>query len=244
MSLNLQDPGTLLEAAATAPFVSLDTISPSGGLLVISPHPDDETLGCGQALSTAAVSGRKVGIVLLTDGEGSHPNSQEYNEKRLKELRLREFAEAVAQLAPDAEVRLLRLGLRDGATSRATIARSDVERAIQFAQSISARSIWSTWGNDPHCDHETAAHLAEQIADAVELPLWSYAVWGRFEKLTQPVKPVRFQADLAKQRKLHAMRAYRSQLTALITDDREGFVMPPVLVEHFAQQPEIFIRER
>ncbi len=244
MSLTLQDLGTLLEAATSAPFVSLDTISPPGGLLIISPHPDDETLGCGQALSTAAASGRKIGIVLLTDGEGSHPNSQQYGEKRLKALRLGEFTEAVAKLAPDENVCLCRLRLLDGATSHTTIARSDVDRVIQFAQSISARTIWSTWGDDPHCDHETAARLAEQVADAVELPLWSYVVWGRFERLARSVQPVRFHTNTAKLRKLDAMRAYRSQLTRLITDDPEGFMMSPAMVEHFAHHPEIFIRER
>lgn len=41
---------------------------PPGPILVIAPHPDDETLGCGGMIATRAAEGRRVVIVVVTDG--------------------------------------------------------------------------------------------------------------------------------------------------------------------------------
>ncbi|WP_312082777.1 PIG-L family deacetylase, partial [Brevundimonas sp.] len=40
--------------------------------LVIAPHADDETLGAGALIRQAAETGRLAGVVVLTDGAGSH----------------------------------------------------------------------------------------------------------------------------------------------------------------------------
>ncbi|MCE5204072.1 MAG: PIG-L family deacetylase [Coriobacteriales bacterium] len=42
-----------------------------GTALFLTPHPDDETFGMGQAISHQVRSGRRVVVVLMTDGEGS-----------------------------------------------------------------------------------------------------------------------------------------------------------------------------
>jgi LmbE family N-acetylglucosaminyl deacetylase len=39
-------------------------------LLVIAPHPDDESLGCGGVIQQALAAGQSVHVVLLTDGDG------------------------------------------------------------------------------------------------------------------------------------------------------------------------------
>jgi LmbE family N-acetylglucosaminyl deacetylase len=55
--------GSLPESAAS-PRVQ----DPVGPVLVIAPHPDDETLGCGGMIATRAAEGRRVVVVVLTDG--------------------------------------------------------------------------------------------------------------------------------------------------------------------------------
>lgn len=40
--------------------------------LILSPHPDDETLGAGAVVSEAAKAGRLAGVAYLTDGGASH----------------------------------------------------------------------------------------------------------------------------------------------------------------------------
>lgn len=39
-------------------------------VLVIAPHPDDEAIGCGGVMLRAIQQGRRVGVVLLTGGDG------------------------------------------------------------------------------------------------------------------------------------------------------------------------------
>jgi LmbE family N-acetylglucosaminyl deacetylase len=50
--------------AVTAPRAQ----TPSGPVLIIAPHPDDETLGCGGLIARRAHEGRRVVVVVLTDG--------------------------------------------------------------------------------------------------------------------------------------------------------------------------------
>ena len=44
-------------------------------LVVLAAHPDDDTLGAGGLMATAAVAGTDVTVVFASDGEGSHPGS-------------------------------------------------------------------------------------------------------------------------------------------------------------------------
>ena len=92
-----------------------------------------------------------------------------------------------------------------------------------------------------------AAEIADRLTDPAHGRTWhryDYAVWGRFGEAgsTVPAHRVRrFGAAPWQSRKRAAMACYRSQLTRLIDDDPDGFVMPPALVEHFASHDEIFV---
>ncbi len=39
-------------------------------ILVFAPHPDDEVLGCGGVISQALKQEKRVGVVVLTNGDG------------------------------------------------------------------------------------------------------------------------------------------------------------------------------
>jgi LmbE family N-acetylglucosaminyl deacetylase len=51
-------------------------------LLVVAPHPDDETLGCGILLQQVLAAGGEVCVLLLTDGD-NNPWPQRYVERRI-----------------------------------------------------------------------------------------------------------------------------------------------------------------
>ena len=64
-------------------------------ILVVSPHPDDESLGCGGTLRKHVVEGDEVRIIFLTSGEqGGHGRSSE----ETLEIREREAKAAAAIL--------------------------------------------------------------------------------------------------------------------------------------------------
>ncbi|HUB88761.1 MAG TPA: PIG-L family deacetylase [Dyella sp.] len=57
-------------------------VSAQTRLLVLAPHPDDETLGCGILLQQVLAAGGEIRILLLTDGD-NNPWPQRYLERRL-----------------------------------------------------------------------------------------------------------------------------------------------------------------
>ncbi len=255
MSVPTEARGELIERASRMPAAELrDLLAPVGGVLVVAPHPDDETLGCGAALAAALEAGRTVAVVLLTDGEMSHPRSKRFAMGALVALRRAELEAALATLAGSSPANMpsvRALNLPDG---RVPASGPEAERAAgeiaAVARSVGARTIWCTWRGDPHCDHVAAASLcdlaaAKLAADGHE-PLLrrDYAVWGRFgAALPGGERLHAFHPGDHAAAKAAAMASYASQLTPLIDDDPDGFVMPPTLVRHFTTAPEIFIEE-
>ncbi len=240
-----QPTGSLLDIARGAPHVAIERLAPPGTVMIVAPHPDDETFGCGAALAAAAAIGRRIIILLLTDGEGSHPQSAAFPPARLRELRLEELRSALGHLTGRSDIAVERLSLHDGHTGPADLDRIDCGRLASFAREHRVSVIWSTWQGDPHCDHETAAALAGHLADRIDVPWWSFAVWGRFgDRAVTDLAPLQFAAGAQRDAKRRAVAAYRSQTTSLIADDPTGFVMPPALIDHFMSSPEIFLVSR
>ncbi|CAM5482517.1 1D-myo-inositol 2-acetamido-2-deoxy-alpha-D-glucopyranoside deacetylase [Streptomyces californicus] len=97
----IQAPGTP-EAAWQAwpgwqdlPEAALDSV---GRVVVVAAHPDDEVLGFGGALALLAASGTEVTVVAVTDGEGSHPDSDLVTAPELVRLGTAETRAALAEL--------------------------------------------------------------------------------------------------------------------------------------------------
>lgn len=60
-----------LEALQTLP-AWLPTTAP---IVIVSPHPDDETLGAGGFIASQRARGIDVSVVAVTDGENAYSNS-------------------------------------------------------------------------------------------------------------------------------------------------------------------------
>ncbi|GGM08913.1 PIG-L deacetylase family protein [Deinococcus aerophilus] len=77
-AINATSALTLLYPRATAAVRALPELSaPRAGqtLLVVSPHPDDESLCCGGQIARAVQAGAQVYVVWLTSGDGFELNS-------------------------------------------------------------------------------------------------------------------------------------------------------------------------
>src|SRR5690242_4645032 len=95
------------------PLVEPQALVGDGPVLVLAPHPDDESLGCGGLIAACCARGQDVYVVILTDGAGSHPHSRDYPAARLSRLREEEARAAVAALGL-ADDRISFFGLPDG----------------------------------------------------------------------------------------------------------------------------------
>ncbi len=80
--------------------------------LVVAPHPDDETFGCGGLIKLKRNAGVTVRVILLTDGEAVGSGQGEEAEKVIS-ARRREFVNACQELGLTAEA-LRWLHLPDG----------------------------------------------------------------------------------------------------------------------------------
>src|ERR1041384_6851583 len=74
------------------------TAMASARWLVLAPHADDETLGCGALIAHASSRGALAGVVILTDGVGSHPHDGPLSRARLISARRHEAARALRLL--------------------------------------------------------------------------------------------------------------------------------------------------
>ncbi|MDQ3548830.1 MAG: PIG-L family deacetylase, partial [Chloroflexota bacterium] len=80
------------------PLRSVEEIGTLGPTLVIAPHQDDESLGCGGAIALLSDAGMPVHVVFVSDGSGSHPASRRFPAPALTTLREREALAALAIL--------------------------------------------------------------------------------------------------------------------------------------------------
>lgn len=222
--------GTFLPSSAVLDF---------GATVVVSPHPDDETLGCGGLIALLRESGLHVGVVVMTDGGNSHPNSQEFSRDRLSRLRERETREAVRCLGvPVSDV--LFLGYHDG--QLAVEASADFEGTVaRLRDAIAAhapKTVVLPFRGEHHADHLATWHLSRYATKILgsrprrlEYPLMAGPAARAIVQLQKPnVWKLDVSAVLAK--KLQAVKAHRTQLGAVVRDDPDGFRLGIKLVEN------------
>lgn len=180
--------------------------------MVLSAHPDDESLGVGGLIALAHRAGIGVYLVLLTAGESSHPPAEHCSRHSLATRRLAEMDAAVELLAPGSPV--VFLGAPDGGVA-------DVEEEVvsalgEIVGEGHGTLLVAPWRHDGHPDHDAAGRAAARVAaacgaDLVEYPL---LMWHRLQPAEAPWNQMSVlrldQASL--EIKLAAIRAHSSQI--------------------------------
>lgn len=143
-------------------------ILPEADILVISPHPDDETLGAGGLIRSATHRARRVSVLCVTDGEAAFPNW-----KGLKKIRRRETNRALAMLAPN-PVTIKRLGIPDGRVSQHRGALVDAINRMASPTTL----LVAPYERDGHPDHDATGEVCIEAARRRGLKLWRYPIWA------------------------------------------------------------------
>jgi LmbE family N-acetylglucosaminyl deacetylase len=227
------------------PLVNIEAISGRGRILILAPHPDDESLGCGGLIAELCRIGRPPLVVVLTDGTGSHQGSASVSAAALLHLREREAVDAVCRLGLTGREALVFMRLRDTAAPHAGAAFDDaVARLASLA--VGCETICAPWAHDPHCDHQAAHLMAQAVAAQTGIRHLAYPVWGwTLPRDTQlPGERVQgWRLDIA--RMLHvkqsAVAAHRSQFGGLIDDDSDGFTLPAALLNACLAPYEVYL---
>jgi LmbE family N-acetylglucosaminyl deacetylase len=220
-----------------------------GPTLVVAPHPDDESLGCGGTIARLRQAGVPVSVLTVSDGTQSHPNSVSYPADRLRQTREAEMIEALAVLGVGVDAVTF---LRQPDARVPTPEQPDFERVVcevvSLLKKIDPTTVLLPWRRDPHRDHRATWQILNAALSRVKKPprrleyiVW---LWERADPADwpQPNEALCWRVDIGPvlDVKKRAIAAHRSQVTRLIDDDPTGFWLSPALLTHFDRPDEFY----
>ncbi len=159
----------LMQEAEWHSFLSTNqTWEPSTApIVIVSPHPDDETLATGGLIAWATERGIDVQVLAVTDGENAYDDSVDLGPIRQREQ----------------ELALKALGVESDHILRLHIADSDISSHVdQLADCLSSlctaeTQVFAPWSHDFHPDHEACGRVAKQVARRTGASLIYYFFW-------------------------------------------------------------------
>ncbi|MGC1309085.1 MAG: PIG-L family deacetylase [Phormidesmis sp.] len=216
--------------------------------VVVAPHPDDETLGCGGAIALLCQRSIPVYILVISDGAKSHPNSKRYPAAALRQLRERETYAAANQLGVlSASVTFLRWPDTAVPGANSPDFSIAVNQCKQYLQARSPSLIFVPWQKDRHCDHRATGEIIQHcLQDSPNPPeQFIYTIWGTPAAGLRTLPPGetgwRLNIHSVEALKRQAVMAHRSQTTNLIQDDPHGFRLTPAMLNNLIQPWETYL---
>jgi len=130
--------------------------NPPVDILIFAPHPDDETLACGQTIARSIKEKKKVLVVFLTNGDASPESAAGFVKKAPAEMTAQDYL----RLGRERQAGALRAGARLGLKNKDIIFLSYPDQGLA--------SLWEGAGNDQYRSGTTGL-------DCSAYPL----TWGR-----------------------------------------------------------------
>ena len=238
---DVADPGPA-EAAWRAAIdrVVLPRWSPgaAGLVVVVSPHPDDETLAIGGLLHDLVASGWRVRLASVTDGEAAYPAVSE-----LGAIRRGELTGALDRLGMADATVIHHLELPDGRVARHEAA---LERMLEPLVD-GASWVLAPWREDGHPDHEACGRAAAAVVERGHCgPIRFFPVWAWH--WAAPGSPAARTIIAAAERHDPSPRALHAKVAALASfaSQQDGALGPPILPAHvlarYARPFEVLLR--
>jgi LmbE family N-acetylglucosaminyl deacetylase len=244
------NPCILLADPAALPVRQIHTIKRQR-VLIVAPHPDDETLGCGGAISLLCRQGYDVNVLIISDGTGSHPNSRKYPAPVLRWIRSQETRTALAILGVNRSA-ITFLHLKDGAIPTVTAPKFHAAKVLcrNYLQATAPDTIFVPWRLDPHPDHRATWQLIQAailslgiMPQTIEYPIWD---WDLPQQITVDLSQITgWRLDILSvlKQKIQAIESYRSQLGQLIDDDPHGFYLSAEMLANFTRPWEVYFEQ-
>ncbi|HEX4339960.1 MAG TPA: PIG-L family deacetylase [Polyangiaceae bacterium] len=227
-------------AACRRPATLPEMTWPAGRIVVVAPHPDDETLALGGTLNRFAREGRDVTVVGVTDGEASHPRSPTTTRSALGERRSRERLAALERLGLS-RAEVVRFGEPDGGVQAPAL----VSRLAEILRG--AALCLAPWRHDGHPDHDAAGEAVAEAALRTGVPFAEYLVWtwhwARPHSDDVPWERARRSSfdDESGRAKAHAVSAYVSQIAPLSDRAGDEAILDEEMLAHFRRSFEIVL---
>lgn len=204
-------------------------------LLVLSAHPDDESIGAGRLLSAWRRAGGWARALTATAGEAcfDHVTSRP---EGLAAARLVEWRAALAALDVEAGETY---GLPDGGLEAAEDALVHaVTASVHDLATLDDLVLLAPHPHDPHPDHRAVGRAAAAVGARLGIPVWHFRVWMTY--WSEPDVDlgghlVTVDVDAADDRAwASAVRCFATQLEP----QRPGWgaVVPPAMLAHHDRQ--------
>lgn len=175
-------------------------------VLILSPHPDDEAIGCGGTIRTHVLDGDEVRVLFLTSGEKGIAGRLPGEAALVREAE----AAAAAEILGIAGVTFWRLP--DGAV-RAS--RETVRRLQLVLTEWQPDYLYVPHGGEQHPDHRAAYRLVSRAVADLVVPL------VRFYEIWTPMGGMDVIVDISAHvgAKVAAIRAHASQCAIMKFDE-------------------------
>jgi LmbE family N-acetylglucosaminyl deacetylase len=207
--------------------------------LVLAPHPDDETLGCGATIMRKVAAGTAVTVIVISDGATWPPHRDPAHNIATRDAELR------------ASCRIL--GLPDDAVIHLSFPETKLDSAGAALVDAVADAIRThrpddvlvTSEADPHADHAALAVATRQAVAGTGVRLLAYPIWQwtrprswtRTLAAAAPAETVSTDGYL--ERKASAVAVFHSQMSAAVGgEQKEGLTRG--FLDHFLGPREMF----
>ncbi|MDI6734993.1 MAG: PIG-L deacetylase family protein [bacterium] len=184
-----------------ANYLSFAKKPESERVLVLAPHPDDESIGCGGVLYQHYLSGEKITVVFLTDG------CQGRYRRRISE------EEIVKQRKEEAKKAAVVLGIQniifwDYKDGELCSNEESIKRMRELIPTITPDVVYLPYFVDEHEDHWATNKIFLEACPKItyRFKVFAYEVWT-------PLIP-NYLVNITKQmdKKLKALECYKTQI--------------------------------
>ncbi len=203
------------------------------GILIVAPHPDDETLGCGGTFARRAAEGCDVAVVVVTDGRhlfdlsrwkiDADPTPRETSDMRKEETR-----RAVDLLGGRSET-LRFLDVEDGTLARHIEATA--ETIAEIIRDVAPDEIYVTSGYEEHSDHVAACTVVRSAMAGTHssATLYRYVIALARGASPASIDEPSIEVDITAQMdtKRRAVQQFASHLTIAAKGQTEPFFPDP-----------------
>jgi LmbE family N-acetylglucosaminyl deacetylase len=250
----------VVKAAVVARGADVTEGSAARSCLVVAPHPDDETLGCGVTIMRKLDAGTPVKVVIATDGQRSS-DSKVLSPGELVEIRRAETLRAAERLGLDPDG-VVFLDFEDK-TLQANLSRLS-DRLAAVVDDFRPDEILVSSVLDHHPDHHAGGQAVRRLlasgAIACRVAEYPMGFWRTMPWRARPrgaarvawsflsgsvatiarLRPELVRTDGYLDRKRHVLDAYASQLTNLTGED-EWWTLDERFLAHFLGRYEVFL---
>jgi LmbE family N-acetylglucosaminyl deacetylase len=218
--------------------------------MIISPHQDDEVLGCGGLIALKQEKGIPLQVVFMTDGAASHSWHPNFKSGEIVPVRRNEAITALSILGVDVS----QIQFLDKPDSKLSYLKENerqetIQQLVQLLQSFQPEEVYVPHRHDRTKEHETTYKLVTEAiiqsgmkVDLIQYPIWILwnAVLFRDLKLDELSGAYSLAIHPMLKKKQAAIAAYHSQYTPI--DMHSSPILKPSFLKRFNIPYEVFFK--